>query len=272
MIVKHPALTLALAMALGVLASATGRALAEGEAAEDAERAAEVAPPSAEKDWSVGLDLTYNSKYVWRGIQVTPDPVFEPAVTVGYKGLTLNVWANMDTTDVHSNENQFNEIDYTLDYSFDWEKLTFSVGGIHYMFPQLHVADTTEAYVGIGLNVLTSPKLTVYQDLDEHEGTYLALSFGHTFEDVWKPRNDIRMSVDLGVTLAWGSDKHNRFYYGAGAGWADTTVHLGLPVKIGDHVTITPAVNYMWLLDDGITKSLGDDDAFWAGVTFGVSF
>jgi hypothetical protein len=272
MTVRHRTLTCVLALGLVVLGATTGRALAEEQSGADTDRAVEAAPPAAEKDWSLDLDLTYNSKYVWRSIQVTPDPVLQPAVTVGYKGLSLNVWANMDTTDVHSNENQFNEIDYTLDYSFDWDKVTVSVGAIHYMFPQLHVADTTEAYVGIGLKVPASPKLTVYQDLDEHDGTYLALAFGHTFEDVWKPTKDIRMGVDLGVTFAWGSRKHNQFYYGAGAGWADTTVHLGLPLKIGEHVTITPAVNYMWLLDDGITESLGDGNAFWAGVTFRYSF
>jgi hypothetical protein len=231
-------------------------------------------PPqaNADSDWSLDFDLTYNSKYVWRGIQVTPDPVLQPSVNVAYKDLTLNVWANVDTTDVGDVADKFNEIDFTLDYSFSVKCLSVSVGAIYYVFPQAHAADTTEAYLAIGVDVLTSPTLTVYQDLDEQDGQYMTLSFGHTFEDVWKPNDAISMSVDLGASFAWGSRKHNEFYYGAGAGWADATVSLGVPFAIGDHVTVTPSVNYMWILDGDITGALGDDDALWAGISVTVSF
>jgi len=78
-------------------------------------------------------------------------------------------------------------------------------------------------------DVPASPTLTVYQDLDEHDGQYLTISVGHTFDDVWKPAADVTMSVDLAASLAWGSRKHNHFYYGPGSGWTDATVSLGLP-------------------------------------------
>ena len=47
---------------------------------------------------------------------------------------------------------------------------------------------------------------------------------------------------------------------------------LGLPLAVGDHLTVTPAVSYMWVLDDSITSALGDDDAFWVGISVTVSF
>ena len=173
---------------------------------------------NAGRDWSLDFDLTYNSKYVWRGIEVTPDPVLQPSVEFACGDLTLGVWANMDTTGVNDFDDPFNEIDFTLDYAFAWKKVTFSVGAIHYVFPQAHAADTTEAYLAVGLDVLASPTLTVYQDLDEHDGRYLTISVGHTFDDVWKPAADVTMSIDLAASLAWGSRKHNQFYYGPGSG------------------------------------------------------
>ena len=259
---------------LGVLAAASGPATAEevpgvGLALPEGQPAE---PAEAEWPVSFAFDATYASKYVWRGMVVTEDPVFEPSVEVGFGDLTLNVWANMDTTDVNDFDNQFNEIDFTLDYSTAWKWLNFSVGAIDYVFPQAHTFDTTEAYLAIGADVLTSPTLTVYQDLDEHDGQYITLGFGHTFEDVWKPTEGVSMSVDLGATCAWGSRKHNEFYYGPGSGWADTTVILGTPFAIGDHLTITPYVSYMWIVDDDITGALGRDDAFWAGLSVTVSF
>jgi len=219
------------------------------------------------------LDLAWNSKYVWRGINVTEDPVLQPAITFGYGDLSLNVWANLDTTAVNDYEWQANEIDYTLDYSASWEKMNFSVGGIFYQFPGLHDVDTVEVYGAVGLDVPSSPTLTVYQDLDEHDGTYMVLSFGHTFEDVWKPSSAVRMGVDVGMSFGYGTRKHNLFYYGADAsGWADATVTLGLPFAIGEHVTVTPAVHHSWILSDGLSDALGEDSAFWAGVSVAVTF
>jgi len=228
---------------------------------------------AAGKDWSLDLDMTWNSKYVWRGIVVTEDPVLQPSINFTYKDLTLNVWANIDTTDVNDYGWQSNEVDFTLDYAFSWKCLNFSVGAVHYMFPQAHVIDTTEVYAGIGVDCLASPKLTVYQDLDESEGTYLLLSFGHSFENVWQPCQGVSMGVDLSASFGWGSRRNNAFYYGSsGSGWADATVGVGLPLAIGDHVTLTPAAHYMWVLDDGVTSSLGRDSAFWAGISLTVSF
>jgi len=259
---------------LAVLAAGTGGARAGEASGGEAAPAGVGAVEPAEPDWplSFSFDATYASKYVWRGIVVTEDPVFEPTAAVGIGDLTLSVWANLDTTDVNNFRNQANEIDYTLDYSFSWECLHLSVGAIHYAFPQAHVFDTTEAYLAIGLDVPTSPTLTVYQDLDEHDGQYITLGFSHTFEDVWKPCEDVGVSVEAWTQFAWGSRKHNGFYYGSGSGWADATVGVSVPISIGDHLTITPYANYMWILDDSITGALGRDDAFWAGLSATISF
>jgi uncharacterized protein (TIGR02001 family) len=259
--------------AAGVLAAmpAVARAAKEEYVGAAPELAAETEAEDA--DFSLSLDVTWASKYVWRGIAVTDDPVVQPSVTASWGGLSLNVWANLDTTDVNDFEGQFLEVDYTLGYSWTWGDFAFSVGAIHYQFPQAHAFDTTEVYAAVGLDVPTSPTLAVYQDVDEADGTYITLSFRHTFEDVWKPSESVAVSVDVGASVAWGSGKHNAFYYGStGSGWADATVSLGLPIAIGEHVTVTPAVNYSWILDDGISSSLGADDHFWAGVTLTFAF
>jgi hypothetical protein len=186
--------------------------------------------------------------------------------------LIASIWANFDTTDTNGDRWQANEIDYTLDYSFSWKFLDLSVGAIFYQFPHTSAPATVEAYGGVGLNVPLSPTVTLYQDLDEHDGQYVTLSIGHTFEDVWKPREDVALSVNLGATAAWGSPKHNRFYYGAGGGWADATVSLGLPVRVGDHLTVTPAVHHSWIINHRIAAAVGDRDALWGGLALSVAF
>jgi len=227
---------------------------------------------TAAKPWSVTLDFTYNSKYVWRGIEVTSDPVMQPSITAAYQGLSFNVWTNIDTTDVNSYEWQSNEIIYTLDYSFTWKYVNFSVGANHYAFPQAHVGDTTEVYFGIGSALMGRPTVTFYQDVDEHRGTYIVLSMGHTFENVWQPCANLSMGVDVSGSIAWGSKKHNTYYYGTRDAWTDAVLSLGLPFAIGEHVTITPAIHGSMVLDKSVRDALADKGSFWGGITVAFSF
>jgi len=111
---KHPnGLGYALLVVMAVAAPASGPAWAEevaGQAAPETleleeARAAKASPepgqPRGEWPVSFAFDATYASRYVWRGIVVTEDPVFEPSIEVGIGDVTLNVWANLDTTDVN---------------------------------------------------------------------------------------------------------------------------------------------------------------------------
>ena len=228
---------------------------------------------AAEKSWSIDLDATFNSKYVWRGISLTNDPVFQPTVAVSWKGFTASFWGNMDLTDINGTEWNFNEIDLTLDYSWSWDIVGFSVGVIHYRFPNIRLPSTTELYGAVGLDVPLSPTLTVYQDVDLVNGTYANLSIGHTFEDVWQLAEDIAMSVDLSGAVGYGSGTHNAFYYGSAAsGFTDLLLALGLPVQIGEHWTVTPAVNYSILLDGRIRDAVPNDANMWAGLSFTFTF
>jgi hypothetical protein len=49
-------------------------------------------------------------------------------------------------------------------------------------------------------------------------------------------------------------------------------VAVSFPVALGEHFSITPAVNYSRLLDAEIRDNFSDDDNLWAGVTFSCGF
>jgi hypothetical protein len=130
------------------------------EAPKDAPKEAAREEPKAEapaKDWTLTVDSTFNSRYVWRGIRVVDGPVWQPSVAFGWKGLTLSVWGNMDLTNVNREQHHFTELDFTLDYTWSWDKLKLSLGTIHYRFPNTVFSSTTEVYGGIGLDVPLSP-------------------------------------------------------------------------------------------------------------------
>lgn len=223
----------------------------------------------AESDVSVGVTADFNSKYVWRGINVVDDWVFQPGVSVGYMGFTGGIWGNLDLTDENGNSGEFTEVDYTLDYSGQiTDMIGFSVGAIYYDFPNTGFDGTTELYGGINFDVLLSPSITVYRDVDEVEGTYVSLGVGHSLE---LPES-VPFGVDLGASLGWGDEDYNIGYWTTDSSELnDLALSAAFPFEVGP-VTVTPAVTYVALLGSDIKDSVADDDVVFAGVGLAYDF
>jgi hypothetical protein len=233
-------------------------------------------PAAAEEEsmWpTVSLDTTFVSKYVWRGLVLTDGPTWQPSATVAWKGLTLNVWGNLDLDDVNNLAGEFNEVDYTITYEHEIVgPLSGKIGFITYDFPNTAFHTTTEFMAGLTLDVPLSPSLTAFFDIDETDGVYLLAEIGHSFE-LPKLAENITASLDLKAGLGWGSAKNNTFYYGtAHSGPTDYYISLGLPVAVGDHVTITPNVRYTSILDDTARTAIQKDDNVVYGVSVTFSF
>ena len=224
-------------------------------------------------DRSFSLEMTFSSRYVWRGINLVDDPVFQPSISATHRGFTLSIWGNMEMTNSNDEVGEFTEIDYVFDYTWSWNELSLSAGAIHYQFPNVGPPTTTEVYGGVGLDVLLSPTLTVYQDVDQADGTYAALSLGHTFEGAWAISDGIRMSVDLSSSIGYGSSNFTDFYYGSeSVAFTDALISVGLPIAIVERWTITPSVSYSSLLDGGVRRGMDEDDNVWGGLSLSFSF
>lgn len=220
----------------------------------------------AEGDVSVEVTTDFFSKYVWRGQNVTDDWVFQPGVSATYGGLTGGFWGNLDLTDENDESGEFIEYDYYADYSGQiTETIGYSVGGIYYYFPGGEA--TTELYAGLSLDVIASPSLTVYYDIDEVEGAYVAFGVGHSFEGP-----DLPCGIDLAANLGWGDSSYNEAYWGTDGGELnDLTLSAAFPFEVGP-VTVTPSVHYVALLGSDISDVADDDSLFYAGVGLAYGF
>jgi hypothetical protein len=77
-------------------------------------------------EWSVGADIT--SSYLWRGMKYG-GVAFQPDVSIGYAGLSIEAWANLSPKD--NTWKVFNpELDITLQYSV----AGLTVGATHYYY------------------------------------------------------------------------------------------------------------------------------------------
>ena len=229
-------------------------------------------PASARPMPSISQDVTVSSLYLWRGMRIVDDPVLQPSVTAAYGGLSVGIWGNLDLGAANQRSGEFTELDYTVDYSFTAGKSAISFGSVTYDFPTYQASSTTELYGSLGLAVPANPSITIYQDIDEAEGTYVSLGVGHSL-----PIPAWNTGLDLSASLGLGSGNHNRCYHGSDqTALSDITLGVGLPLTLGQGFTLTPKVVYNGIIDRGI-RNLYDDagkqtDHFMAAVSLAKSF
>jgi DNA-directed RNA polymerase subunit RPC12/RpoP len=225
-----------------------------------------------ENGLSYGADAGFFSKYVSRGVVTTDGPVFQPDIWVSYKSFTFSVWGNIDMTDVNGLGGNFNEADYTLDYSGSLNKLSYSAGLTYYTFPHTGADDTSEVYLGLGYDFPLNPKIAVYYDFWQADGFYGVFSLGHSFglPKVW---NSVEASLDLSAQVGLGSKNFNSFNFGTEhTAFTDLVLTASLPVTIFENVTVKPTVSYSTALDRTIrTKNFRNDNIIFGGV-ISVSF
>jgi Bacterial protein of unknown function (Gcw_chp) len=156
---------------------------------------------------SAGVDVL--SQYVWRGFALSRNSaVLQPSITVGYKGFSVNVWGNFDTSEnapfalTPRTGAKWNETDFTAGYSreifkTDWMKsLTLNVGCIYYaydttLYPQ---GDSFELYYGLvaDFNIF---KIGVQGNTEvfHYPGNWLTVGISRVFDLPWH-----KMTLELG--------------------------------------------------------------------------
>ena len=147
---------------------------------------------------TVGADASLFSSYVWRGLSLTNKPVLQPDLYVtfpaGKASVTVGGWANIDLgqyDDVNDDISEsgglssfnFAEFDPWAEVSFPVGEKTTLTGGITaYIYPNdVDVApngglgsdaNTVELYAKAAFDVLLSPKLSMWYDVDKINGAY----------------------------------------------------------------------------------------------------
>ncbi len=227
---------------------------------------------------SLEISIDYADKYIWRGQNVNDESVLQPYLGFSAYGFSGSIWANMDLTNgsqtIPDNAGEFQEIDYTLDYSNSvpgLDKLGFSVGVIHYLFMDTSSISTTEIYGGVSLDIPTSPFFTWYGDVGEIDGSYLQFGFGHSFDKL-AGDNDYYVGLDLGGAFAYGTCGYNEGYFGIDeSDWNDFTFGIGVPISL-KHVMITPKFNLSTMLSERIGSATYERSNAWFSLSFSKSF
>jgi hypothetical protein len=235
----------------------------------------------------VGATTDFFSKYIWRGQNVVDKWVFQPGMSVGYKGLTGSIWNSMNledqtVDDVFVKAGNLTETDLALDYSNKVpgvEFLGFSVGTIYYSYLNTHTHPTAEVYGGLGINIPSNPTIRWYYDFDQADGSYVQFSVGHTIEkkfSAWS--KECSCGLQAGASLGMGTSHYNAYYFRNDLGVRvdqtalnDFTLTAGIPISLGK-LTIKPSLGYSMMLNKDIRAATDKSDNFWGGVSLAYNW
>lgn len=222
---------------------------------------------------STDLSLSYQSKYIWRGISANQEGVLQPSLTFGWNGWGANLWGNFDLTDANlyfgtsTGLRRITEWDSSLYYTVNTGRATATLGVTHYDFPNTGFRSTSELWGVFAANMPGSPTLSVYYDFDEAEGIYARLSGSHTLE------NTGFGSVNLTGWVGYGDRGFNSYYCSnAAAALADYGFEAKLNIPAGDKFTAWIQAGYYGLLDSNQLSGAPNRTNFTFGAGVGTRF
>jgi hypothetical protein len=203
------------------------------------------------------------TNYVWRGMNLSPDANFvvQPGTDLSAKGFTLGWWGNFD-----ENSGNLNEVDLTLDYSFDPVKLvSVSVGNILYDVDG--AKDTNELYLGATLNTLLSPSFKVYYDYDEAQkaGLFYTLSVSHSL--------DLAKGLALNLGALGSYNQRSDYAVGDYTGFHNAELTASVDYAVTDQLTVTPSFLFSMPLSNNGDKALVPlENQYVGGLNVAYSF
>jgi hypothetical protein len=259
-------------------------------------------PVRVQAQATFGVDLDLFSSYVWRGLSLTNKPVLEPGLWVsfpaGNASITAGGWANIDigqyddASDISESggTSAFNlaEFDPYAEVSFPVGNATLTGGVTGYIYPNDDPGltsdfNTWELYGKAGLDVLLSPELSIYYDIDKIKGAYIEGNLSHSL-----PASE-QVSIDLGATAGFSAGQdadlddlgtpQADFFNFAENGFTHLDLSAGVPFTVGVF-SITPVIHFV-INGDELTKITSFDETtgfpnskdakIWGGVSLSWS-
>lgn len=204
-------------------------------------------------DYAFSTDLTFASKYVFRGLQAG-DNSLQPSLEVTKDEFYAGVWAEQPLEN-RSSRGWGDEVDFYAGYTPKiTDTVTLDLGATHYYYPTSD--STTEAFVGANVTLdKFTPGVYTYYDFDLKAFTVQG-NLGFSI-----PMDAAGTSLDLSASIGHVSrDSDNGpsyTYYSAG---------VSVPYKLNEHATVKVGVNWATHTLDGVEKN---HLWFTAGLTVG---
>lgn len=238
------------------------------------------AEEAAMDDMGVTLDVTYVSKYIWRGFDLYDNKgAVQPSVDIDLGGgFSANVWMSYAGASGAVNGTEY---DYTLAYSGSvlddsvW-KTNYSLGWTYfdYIDTSSKDADTMEVFLTGEMPALTGcdivPHFAIFQgwtaqsggDNRDYGGTIYLMGLGYDFTLDQAP--ELPMSFTWDIVYNDGTGGSSVDHDWSHMVWGLST-SMTCPATGG---TISPGIYFQ----NSFEKSVNTQDELWAGISYSLSF
>ncbi len=215
------------------------------------------------------------NRYIFRGYELSShSAVLEPSVTVSYKGFSLNVWGNIDSSEHQTQsfptkaldrigKTTFDETDLTLSYTYNIDKLALTGGFIYY--GTQYADETQELFVSGSYDMIAHPTLAVYRDIDRYPGTYINLSLSQSIPVYKLANGDVTLDLGAGFGYEAGSSNYwNTYVANKGntgskySAFHDGNVKAGFTIPVTKLFSVQPIVQYWFPLSGDASKTVRD--------------
>ncbi len=226
--------------------------------------------------------VSFYSQYIWRGFEFSRDSVvIQPSMTLAYKGVSFNIWQNIDTdpwsTSGRGSTDNLNETDVTLAYGWEFGSWSAELGYIWYSLDNAY--DSHEIYLSASCNVFLSPTLTVYREFAHYPGTYITFGVSHTIPVT------AGMSLDLGAEISYLDSNDEGAYADPGdpddeySALHTALLSASLVVPVNAYISLSPEVYISLPLSEDAADIIGDTGMHqgrevnvFGGATLSLSF
>lgn len=236
--------------------------------------------------FSADLYVDCYSAYIWRGMVLTDEPVWQPNASLDldlgdYGRFFTQFFANFNaTTRAHHNHcGGIDEIDYALGYEVDVSFLTLGIAHTWYTYPSI----TDSQYEGSSREINLSAEIA-----NDYVVPFVEVNVDYARADGVYARTGLRKEIQLvdqlmigaEVTLGGGTNPYTDYYFGnnSKSGLVDGALAIYSQFDITDNVYMGARIAYMAVLDSGIQGVYPEDDQhpqdqmIWGGLTFGITF
>jgi hypothetical protein len=246
---------------------------------------AEVTKEEEQSLFSFDFYVDFLSAYVWRGVIITEEPVWQPNASLAanfgdYGSLSAALFANFNAT-TRANRNQcggLDEIDYVIGYEVDVSFLTLGIGHTWWTFPSVTDSkyDSSSREINLSAEIdndYVVPFVEVDIDYAEADGIYGLAGLRKEIKVV------DQLMVGAEVSLGAGTNPYTDYYFGNNSktGLVDGNIALYTQFDITDNLYVGAKLVFTAVLDSELQDVYPeydpqDNHMIWGGFTLGATF
>jgi hypothetical protein len=246
---------------------------------------AEVTKEEEQSLFSFDFYVDFLSAYVWRGVIITEEPVWQPNASMAanfgdYGSLSAALFANFNAT-TRANRNQcggLDEIDYVIGYEVDVSFLTLGIGHTWWTFPSVTDSkyDSSSREINLSAEIdndYVVPFVEVDIDYAEADGIYGLAGLRKEIKVV------DQLMVGAEVSLGAGTNPYTDYYFGNNSktGLVDGNIALYTQFDITDNLYVGAKLVFTAVLDSELQDVYPeydpqDNHMIWGGFTLGATF